>query len=166
MTDIDWRHRAEQAESSLSAALAERDGLDFLLKHSDAALVKICKALNVPLDWHAEPFPAEEEVLAAIAAALAQVTALKEENQQKDSIIIDLRKVLFEERERLRVLTAERETLRAALDELERHERERLAESLKLPYNLRMHEIKSAKLEAYAEIRAVLSSPPATEPQP
>jgi hypothetical protein len=66
----------------LEDARAERDSFDELLAHSNRALVNICKALGVPLDWHAEPFPAEEDVLRAIADLTQQVTRLREERDK------------------------------------------------------------------------------------
>lgn len=45
---------------------AELKASNWLLQESDKALVKICQALGVDVDWHAEPFPHLEEVLAAI----------------------------------------------------------------------------------------------------
>jgi len=53
---------------------------DELRPASDTALVNICKVLNVPLDWHAEPFPSEPEVLAAIEA-------LKQERDAADKLL-------------------------------------------------------------------------------
>lgn len=64
----------------LAEAQGERDSYDGRLDHDDAVLIRICKKLGVPLDWHSEPFPAEQEVLTAIGDIRQQLAVAEADN--------------------------------------------------------------------------------------
>lgn len=69
--------RVRELEAGRDRLAHELKVSESLLRVSDTALINICKALRVPLEWHAEPFPAEAEVLTAIDRLAAEVQVLR-----------------------------------------------------------------------------------------
>jgi len=59
--------------TALAAAESQAKGLEELYDQEQRVLGRIVTALGVQLDWHCEPFPAEEETIAAIAELQAKL---------------------------------------------------------------------------------------------
>jgi hypothetical protein len=122
--------------TAIEALLASHEALkqecainDVLRPASDTALVNICKALDVPLDWHAEPFPAEDAVLAKIAALSASHAEQKALADVYGDAVAEWRPIV----ERAKELEAELQEARAIIQEWEKLEDARKAAAFAEP---------------------------------